>query len=170
VVLPDLPMDGYVDHLTPVVLTAMNTGMRRGELLSMTWADINWEAKMLTIQAENAKSSMCSVPGPRKCSGLPCRPSRAAIARNSLDSASVYGRWIGDLLGKEMDELCALGRRYLSDAWCCGVLFSRPFPCSLLQAAPPRERSLNVLQHAPTFHYVRRCISCWPIAMKTRLF
>jgi len=56
VVLPDLPMDGYVDHLTPVVLTAMNTGMRRGELLSMTWADINWEAKMLTIQAENAKS------------------------------------------------------------------------------------------------------------------
>ncbi|WP_157806567.1 tyrosine-type recombinase/integrase [Stenotrophomonas maltophilia] len=34
----------------------MNTGMRRGELLSMTWADINWEAKMLTIQAENAKS------------------------------------------------------------------------------------------------------------------
>ncbi len=49
-------MDGYVDHLTPVVLTAMNTGMRRGELLSMTWADINWEAKMLTIRAESAKS------------------------------------------------------------------------------------------------------------------
>ena len=55
-VLPDLPMDGYVDHLTPVVLTAINTGMRRGELLSMTWAYINWEAKMLAIQAENAKS------------------------------------------------------------------------------------------------------------------
>ncbi len=49
-------MDGYVDHLTPVVLTAINTGMRRGELLSMMWADINWEAKMLTIRAENAKS------------------------------------------------------------------------------------------------------------------
>lgn len=49
-------MDGYVDHLTPVVRIAMNIGMRRGELLSMTWADINWEAKMLTIQAENAKS------------------------------------------------------------------------------------------------------------------
>lgn len=29
-VLSDLPMDAYVDHLTPVVLTAMNTGMRRG--------------------------------------------------------------------------------------------------------------------------------------------
>jgi len=49
-------MDGYVDHLTPVVLAAINTGMRRGELLSMTWADINWEARMLTTLAVNAKS------------------------------------------------------------------------------------------------------------------
>lgn len=49
-------MDGYVDHLTRVALTAMNTAMRRGELLSITWADINWEAKMLNIRAENAKS------------------------------------------------------------------------------------------------------------------
>ncbi|WP_457395089.1 tyrosine-type recombinase/integrase, partial [Roseateles sp. P5_E1] len=39
-----------------MVLTAINTGMRRGELLSMTWAGINWEAKVLTIRAENAKS------------------------------------------------------------------------------------------------------------------
>lgn len=29
VVLPDLPMDGYVDHLTRVVLAAINTGMKR---------------------------------------------------------------------------------------------------------------------------------------------
>ncbi|WP_313642461.1 site-specific integrase [Stenotrophomonas sp.] len=55
-VLPDLQLDGYVDHLTPVVLLAMNTGMRRGELLSMTWGDVDLEAKMLTIRAENAKS------------------------------------------------------------------------------------------------------------------
>ncbi len=40
-VLPGLPIDGYVDHLTPVVLIAINTGMRRGEPLSVTWADIN---------------------------------------------------------------------------------------------------------------------------------
>jgi integrase len=54
--LPDLAADAYIDHLTPVVLLAMNTGMRRGELLSMTWADVNLEAKMLTIRAEHAKS------------------------------------------------------------------------------------------------------------------
>jgi len=54
--LPDLAPDAYIDHLTPVVLLAMNTGMRRGELLTITWADVNLEAKMLTIRAEHAKS------------------------------------------------------------------------------------------------------------------
>ena len=54
--LPDLPQDGYMDHLTPVVLLAMNTGMRRGELLSLEWADIDLGAKIITVQARKAKS------------------------------------------------------------------------------------------------------------------
>jgi integrase len=33
-----------------IVLTAMNTGMRRGELLRLTWADIDWFAGMMKIQ------------------------------------------------------------------------------------------------------------------------
>lgn len=53
---PDLPADGFGDHLTPVVLLAMNTGLRRGELLSLTWADIDLDARMLVVRAENAKS------------------------------------------------------------------------------------------------------------------
>ncbi len=54
--LPLIPLGGYMDHLTPVVLLAMNTGLRRGELLSLTWADVDMGAKMLTVRAERAKS------------------------------------------------------------------------------------------------------------------
>lgn len=45
-----------LDHLKPMVLVALNTGMRRGELLSLKWADVNIPAKLLTVTASSAKS------------------------------------------------------------------------------------------------------------------
>jgi integrase len=52
----ELPPGGYGDHLTPVVLLGMNTGLRRGELLSLLWSDVDLESNMLTVRAENAKT------------------------------------------------------------------------------------------------------------------
>jgi len=54
--LPDLNKVSYVDHLKPIVLLARNTGMRRGEILSLIWSAINFESKMLTVKGELAKS------------------------------------------------------------------------------------------------------------------
>ena len=45
-----------IDHLRPLVLLALNTGLRRGELLGLTWAAVNFGAKILTVVAETAKS------------------------------------------------------------------------------------------------------------------
>lgn len=53
---PEIPAGSYADHLAPVVLLAMNTGLRRGELLSLQWSDINSDARMLTVRRELAKS------------------------------------------------------------------------------------------------------------------
>lgn len=52
----EIPAGGYADYLSPIVLLAINTGLRRGELLSLTWADIDLDARMLTVRAENSKS------------------------------------------------------------------------------------------------------------------
>ncbi len=54
--LPKLPAGGYCDHLTPLVLLALNTGLRRGELTALEWADINLPAKRLHVRAAAAKS------------------------------------------------------------------------------------------------------------------
>ena len=54
--LAPLPVDGYADHLTPMVLVAMNTGLRRGELTALTWADVDLKHKRVTVQAGYSKS------------------------------------------------------------------------------------------------------------------
>jgi integrase len=46
----------YGDHLTPAVLLSMNTGMRRGELLSLRWSAVDFKAKQLTIEGSTAKN------------------------------------------------------------------------------------------------------------------
>ena len=48
--------EGYTDHVMPMVLLALNTGMRRGELSQIRWADVDLKAKVLTIRAGYAKN------------------------------------------------------------------------------------------------------------------
>lgn len=42
------------DHLTPLVMAALHTGMRRGELFHLTWADVDFEERLITVR--NTKS------------------------------------------------------------------------------------------------------------------
>jgi integrase len=50
------PLPHFADHLTPAVLVAMNTGLRRGELLAVRWSQIDFKQKMLTVEGRTAKS------------------------------------------------------------------------------------------------------------------
>lgn len=47
---------GYTDHLMPIVLLALNTGMRRGEIFGLRWERVNFDLRVLVVAADTAKS------------------------------------------------------------------------------------------------------------------
>lgn len=52
--LPEIA--GYADHVMPMTLIAINTGLRRGELTQLRWADVDLPGKRVTVRAGYAKS------------------------------------------------------------------------------------------------------------------
>jgi integrase len=48
---------GYCDHMTPMVLLSLNTGMRQGELFSLQWSVVDMERRTLTILASHSKGN-----------------------------------------------------------------------------------------------------------------
>jgi integrase len=44
------------NHLRPIVIGALETGMRKGELLKLLWSDIDFENRLITVQAFNTKT------------------------------------------------------------------------------------------------------------------
>jgi integrase len=54
--MPTLDGNAFGGHLTPMVLLSLNTGLRRGELFTLRWAEVNIHTKMLTVRGETAKS------------------------------------------------------------------------------------------------------------------
>ncbi len=46
----------HTDYLKPMVLLTVNTGMRRGEIFNLRWADVDLKHSLLTVEGTTAKS------------------------------------------------------------------------------------------------------------------
>lgn len=48
--------NGRREHIKPIVICAIDTGMRRGEILKLKWVDIDLDNRLIAIQAFNTKT------------------------------------------------------------------------------------------------------------------
>lgn len=54
--LSDLRNQRFIDHMHPMIILAMNTGIRKGELFNLKWRNVDFDLKQITIEAKIAKS------------------------------------------------------------------------------------------------------------------
>lgn len=49
-------LGGYPDHIHPMILLLMNTGMRRGEMFNLRWQDVDLVNKKITVVGNTSKT------------------------------------------------------------------------------------------------------------------
>ncbi|MFN0112983.1 MAG: tyrosine-type recombinase/integrase [Blastocatellia bacterium] len=49
-------MTGRLERLRPLMILALNTGMRRKEMLKLWWSDVDFDRGQIKVRAENSKS------------------------------------------------------------------------------------------------------------------
>ena len=54
--MPDLRQVEFADHLKPLTLLSLNTGMRQGEVFNLDWRDVDLVNKVLTVEGDTSKS------------------------------------------------------------------------------------------------------------------
>ncbi len=50
-------------HLRPLLITALDTGMRRGELFKLAWSDVDFNANLIRVRATNTKTEQARTVG-----------------------------------------------------------------------------------------------------------
>jgi integrase len=53
---PEIGLGEFADHLHPIVMLALNTGMRRGEIFSLRWSSVDLGKALLEVAGPGAKS------------------------------------------------------------------------------------------------------------------
>jgi integrase len=60
--MPDLKNIPFVDYFKPLILVCLNTGARRNAVFSLLWGDIDFERRVITLRAADAKTKEQHIP------------------------------------------------------------------------------------------------------------
>src|SRR5215831_2820434 len=76
-------------HLRPLIITALDTGMRRGELFKLNWFDVDFKSNLIRVRATNTKTEQARTVGMTKRVRSELRALRSKAPSDG--SVSVFG-------------------------------------------------------------------------------
>ncbi|MDH0498491.1 site-specific integrase [Stutzerimonas stutzeri] len=141
--LPDLRALAFADHLKPMVLLSLNTGMRRGEVFNLRWHDVNLQAKTLTVAGEGAKTS--------ETRHIPLNAEALATLQGWYDQASGTGYIFPGEDDKPMTDVKTAWLELLKNAGIVGFRWHdmrHDFASRLVMAGVPLNTVRDLLGHA----------------------
>lgn len=141
--LPDFRALAFADHLKPMVLLSLNTGMRRGELFNLRWHHANLQAKTLTVAGEGAKTS--------ETRHIPLNAEALATLQGWNDQASGTGYIFPGENDKPMTDVKTAWLELLKSAGIVGFRWHdmrHDFASRLVMAGVPLNTVRDLLGHA----------------------
>jgi integrase len=110
--LPTLWDWAYADYLKPMVLLSINMGLRRGELFKLTWDNVSFHTKTLTMEGSTAKSG--------KTRHMPLNTEALEVLRNWKVQGTGTGLVFPGKDGAPMDNVQTSWEGLLKDAGITG--------------------------------------------------
>lgn len=108
---PSLDAKVFIDHLKPMVLVSLHTGLRRGELFNLCWKDIQWNsvAPTLTVRGSISKN--------RKSRSIPLNKTAETVLKSwKVQQAHLDGLIFPSQDGKPFNTLKTCWSRVVKEA------------------------------------------------------
>lgn len=141
--LPDLWAQPFADYLKPMVLLAMNTGLRRGELFALTWENVDLRGRTLTVEGKTAKS--------KKTRHVPLNDEALDILKQWKKQAGDTGLVFPNADGEPLDNIQTAWENLLKKAKVTGFRFHdlrHHFASKLVMAGVDLNTVRELLGHA----------------------
>jgi integrase len=106
--MPEISEEEFSDHLKPLVLLALNTGMRRGELFSLQWGDVDFLHGRLTVRASATKGN--------KTRYIPLNQAARAVLQQWQKQTGGTGLVFPGKKGKKMDNITTSWENLMASA------------------------------------------------------
>jgi len=141
--LPSLQEVAFTDHLKPMVLLSLNTGMRRGEVFNLRWQEVNLQGKTLAVAGEGAKTS--------ETRHIPLNAEALATLKAWKEQGSGTGYVFPGAEGKPMTDVKTAWLELLKNAGIVGFRWHdmrHDFASRLVMAGVPLNTVRDLLGHA----------------------